>query len=1706
VASTLLSNYEREYVLSIAGAAISKQLDYGWTRYWYPFDRQIPMADGYLAYSGIEDGGSDQNGRTLGQLKHVPCLVLLGAPGMGKTREAEAAATSLRADSELVDLVYAGRRADPGRTLSDLLRGTNCTNWLSSGRTWYIFIDGIDEASGAAAGFEGGFQTFLDGVAGIGGEISAIRLRLLCRTVEWTATLDRTLETIWTDREVQKRQIGPLREIDVRNASDISIGDKDQAARFVNAMAESQVQALASRPVSFQLLADLFSEQGRIPPRQADLYRLGLQALLDEPDGARRGRTGRAALDPATRLTVAARIAAATAFSGVNRISTDASEEGPPGDAFSLAEIDGGVEPAPPFSFPVREVDLLDALRTPLFAAVGRDTYAWAHQTFMEYLAARYLVEHGLSPAQVLSFFSVEEPDGMGGIAPQLREIAAWVATMAPAFFQLLVDREPDVLLQSDVAAADPDDRKRLVESLLGRLNAGELVNTYASLIPLLGRLSHPGLSSQVGDFVSDASKALYARRAAIDIAEANGLDELAQNLAQIALAEHEPVALRADAAVAVSRLTDERARESLALLLKGNLSVDTSDELRGAVLQATWPAYLTLPNLLEAITPLKDPNLIGSYYMFLYHLDLGEFTPGDAIAALAWLRARLPSSRDPNPDLAAQRALPRIFWAAVAQSDDRSVREELAQLIADAFEQLSQWLFQETDDIRPSWPTSASDRLEIVRQVLVRSSDMIRASRYMHHFFSTLVVLDDLPVYLDAVKSTGNAQLRSAFIDIVTILSRAQRIDTLDAVWDAAEDIPELKSALRTTYYVDLDSPEVEWMRESLRRTSEIEERRARQEDRSSEVARVIKETLDRIEHGQAELWWRLNLQLFVSTTGRYEGEFEFLGDLKATPGWLSLSEHDQRRVVDGAFQYLTETKLTTSRWLGTNTQHRPSSAGFRALRLLRDERPETFDTLGSSVWTAWGSAAISFFTNNFNEESSPQVAIVRRAYQMAPEAIIHAITRMALGPNSEGVPQRVLELLEEVFDERLGLVLEALRNRTGLKGAKGKADLRAFLVRVGYRPSVRWVFDTLAAEASSEAFAAESGGDSAGAAREFDELAAAAAWLLADGSAEMWDRVLALRGRNPKLAKAIWEAFATARVYRQSQVMFDPSEDSLAQAYLDLQALFPGEPERGGADRFLSAVDHIDSVKGDFLGRLVAKGTAEAVAAIGRITKAWPKVEWLQWRMQEARQNFRAKARQLYPPREVIRVIGVLQPPLPMRNEVEAVQAALSNQQDSTPAFTVPTDASGPVSSVRHPIIGSSQKLKIIALATEWRSGHGGISTLNRELCLAMAERGHLVRCFTLEVSEQDKLEAQTQGVHVEECPAAVGIDGRGRFLLLRANMFGGLKPDVVIGHDHITGPYGLHLSKELGGLYAHFLHTVPEESEGIKTRQQAFSGPQTLRGDQKRTAQLNLSRQAQLVTSIGPKIHGTALQRLLEGPPLHEMIPGLNSALLKHRPNLLRLPRIHCLLAGRMEDADLKGARLGCQAIRKVGRDQSWGTGPRPRLIIRGFDHTAADAEFGTIGPYEDFNDCVLAREYTDDVKEIHNDIRESSLVIMPSRSEGFGLSAFEAIAAGVPIIVSFDSGLAEYIQRASADGDIDPAIVGACVANVFGEDRQVVDEWSSKINGILSNREQAFQQAQALRIALTPLLSWSNAADAFIKAVNDILGVTSPAATR
>src|SRR5262245_861321 len=87
-----------------------------------------------------------------------------------------------------------------------------------------------------------------------------------------------------------------------------------------------------------------------------------------------------------------------------------------------------------------------EVLETPLFSPRGAQRTVWSHQTYAEFLAARYLVQHNASLAQILVLIT-HSSDPSGKLIPQLYETAAWLASLRRDVFREIMAREPEVLL-----------------------------------------------------------------------------------------------------------------------------------------------------------------------------------------------------------------------------------------------------------------------------------------------------------------------------------------------------------------------------------------------------------------------------------------------------------------------------------------------------------------------------------------------------------------------------------------------------------------------------------------------------------------------------------------------------------------------------------------------------------------------------------------------------------------------------------------------------------------------------------------------------------------------------------------------------------------------------------------------------------------------------------------------------------------------------------------------------------------------------------------------------------------------------------------------------------------------------------------------------------------------------------------------------------
>src|SRR5439155_7368108 len=151
---------------------------------------------------------------------------------------------------------------------------------------------------------------------------------------------------------------------------------------------------------------------------------------------------------------IASRIAEATVFGNRYAIWTNVSFGDVAPEDLTIQELADGSEISKGQAFPVTEAAIREVLATGLFSSRGPHRTGWAHQTYAEFLAARYVLNHQFTEEQIMSLL-VHPGDSEGKIVPQLQETAGWIAGSSPAIFQRITAADPEVLLHSDAAHVD---------------------------------------------------------------------------------------------------------------------------------------------------------------------------------------------------------------------------------------------------------------------------------------------------------------------------------------------------------------------------------------------------------------------------------------------------------------------------------------------------------------------------------------------------------------------------------------------------------------------------------------------------------------------------------------------------------------------------------------------------------------------------------------------------------------------------------------------------------------------------------------------------------------------------------------------------------------------------------------------------------------------------------------------------------------------------------------------------------------------------------------------------------------------------------------------------------------------------------------------------------------------------------------------------
>jgi glycosyltransferase involved in cell wall biosynthesis len=385
----------------------------------------------------------------------------------------------------------------------------------------------------------------------------------------------------------------------------------------------------------------------------------------------------------------------------------------------------------------------------------------------------------------------------------------------------------------------------------------------------------------------------------------------------------------------------------------------------------------------------------------------------------------------------------------------------------------------------------------------------------------------------------------------------------------------------------------------------------------------------------------------------------------------------------------------------------------------------------------------------------------------------------------------------------------------------------------------------------------------------------------------------------------------------------------------------------------------------------------------------------------------------------------------------------------------------------------------LRVLAVATEWNSSHGGLSTFNRQLCCALAAAGAEVNCVVLKASEEERRTAQAAGVTLTEAASTPGMPEQSA-LARKQSLPGGFVPDIIIGHGRVTGPAAQVLERDHfpTAKRLHFIHMAPDEIEWFKLDRGDDAG---VRAEERTQIELDIGRTAARVVAVGPRLHQRALNDFhpCGAPDPTRLDPGFDAENLDPRNPPPGQP-LKVLVLGRMEDSYLKGLDLAARAVGSAARRRGQSTA-RIELVVRGAPEGSSEEVRTAVRNWaENPALSVVVRPYTANAERLDADIRRASLVLMPSRTEGFGLVGLEAIVAGTPVLVSDQSGLGAMLQEV-----LDPEQASRFVVRTSGDDDLDRDEWSRAVDAMLRDREAAFRRAGELRTRLGTVKTWAGA---------------------
>ncbi|XP_035675449.1 uncharacterized protein LOC118415176 [Branchiostoma floridae] len=461
--------------------------------------------------------------------------------------------------------------------------------------------------------------------------------------------------------------------------------------------------------------------------------------------------------------------------------------------------------------------------------------------------------------------------------------------------------------------------------------------------------------------------------------------------------------------------------------------------------------------------------------------------------------------------------------------------------------------------------------------------------------------------------------------------------------------------------------------------------------------------------------------------------------------------------------------------------------------------------------------------------------------------------------------------------------------------------------------------------------------------------------------------------------------------------------------------------------------------------------------------------------------------------------------------RTDVEAEETSVSKltlgrYKQSTAAgeggsnLSTPTETEPVSKQLQIPIPSGFAVPVVLLVNDEYGASKGGVSTINYQVGQMLTKAKATVYCTALRVPQQDQEAAERYNVHLikpyrpdgdtrEPTTDWLAFDYLTRYPKSKLPEH----VDVIIGHADITDTAAQNIQnayyKEAELIM--FTQVLPEDTE-------YFNGDlKAIKASKKEGMMLDKVVNAKAAFSVGKRTynHFDTKYKASKKPQSHHIfLPKLSEMYLATNVTPGGEEKV-VLSIGRVREMEkLKGYDIAGPAMGDVAKEI-----PNARWCVCCDNENDYETSKKILEDNLNSGDLKLSLLLYETQEDIKEHMMKSHLVLMPSCSEPFGLVGLDAIAAGIPVLISDKTGLAEMIlnlvEQEKLSAEHRHVIVKTSVndSDTAGDAKR----WASKIVDILKYSKSEFEKAARLKQELVESRYWEESHRNFLQ----VCGITT-----